>query len=319
MKKNISVLFYISIGLLPFGMTFRILHWPGGNVLFTFGLLGMLIYFTSHTIKDIVKKRNNSVNISLQILIAFMSVILFSKYLYHFFGDYPGLLIVPLFIIMSLMYLIKSKIKDSRLTIASIAFLILSVPLFGLDFHKAPRHYIPYDWYNRYDVENEVKIVLPYEFQFKETEELSNKAFDLRKSERFSEAIQVYRQAMKLEPQNLRLFFDISYCYAEDNDLETAKSILDSAIIIDSTNANFYCNRGLLYYKLKENHKAISDYERAIQIDSTNSIFYANLALVYYDENLYDKSCKSISKAESIGLDNAANNELNWIKNKICK
>jgi hypothetical protein len=78
-----------------------------------------------------------------------------------------------IFIIMSLIYLIKSKIKDSRLTIASIAFLFLSVPLFGLDFHKSPRHYIPYDWYDRYDVENEVEIVLPYEFQFKETEELS--------------------------------------------------------------------------------------------------------------------------------------------------
>jgi len=149
MKRFISILFYSSIGIFPIGMIFKIQHWPGGNILFTLGLLGLLIYFTARTIKDYLLHRNDSYNTLLQIMIVLMSVILFSKYLYHFFGDFPGLLIIPFFIIISAIYLIKGKTKYNKLTTATVAYLLLSIPLFGLDFHKAPRQYIPQDWYNR--------------------------------------------------------------------------------------------------------------------------------------------------------------------------
>lgn len=319
MKRFISILFYTAIGIFPIGMIFRIHHWPGGNILFTLGLLGLFIYFVARTIKDIVLKRIDRFNILLQIFIGLMSAILYSKYLYHFFGDYPGLLIIPIFIIISVFYLIKGKTKYTKLTTATIAYLLLSIPLFGLDFHKAPRQYIPQDWYNRYDVDNGVPITLPYGFQFKETEELSINAFDLRKSKDFYSAILIYRQALKLEPQNARLLFDISECYARVNDLETAIAVLDSAILIDSTYEGFYNNRGLLYYKLKENDKSIKDFEKAIKIDSTQSIFYVNLALAFYYNDLFEKACEAIVKADDLGLKTDDIKELKRIKKEKCK
>lgn len=300
-------------------MIFKIQHWPGGNIFFTLGLLGLLIYFTTKTIKDYLLKRIDRFNILLQLFIVLMSVILYSKYLYHFFGDYPGLLIIPLFILISVLYLIKGKAKYNKLTTASIAYLLLSVPLFGLDFHRAPRQYIPQDWYNRYDVEKGVPITLPYGFQFKETEELSIKAFDFRNSKDFFSAIMIYRQALKLEPQNPKLLFDISECYAGVNDLETAINVLDSAILIDSTYEGFYNNRGLLYYKLKENDKAIKDFEKAIKIDSTQSIFYANIALAFYYNDLFEKACEAIEKADNLGLKTDDIKELKRIKKEKCK
>jgi len=312
-------LFYISIGLLPIGLLFRIQHFPGGAILFILGLLGLYTYFIARTIKDVVKNRINWLNISLQIIIVLMSPIIYSKYFFHDFGDVPGLLIVPSFVIMSLFYLFIKRLKDNRLIITSITYLMLSIPFFGLEFPYSPKQYIPKDWYDRYDSEKGIAVTLPYGFRYKETEELSIKAFDLKESNHFYEAITLYHQAIKLEPQNPRLFFDISECYARINDLESAIAALDTAISIDSTYAGFYNNRGLLFYKLKENDKAISDYKRAIQLDSTQSSLYENLALAYYNNNLFDKSCEAIEKAEKLGLNIDDSKELKWIKEEKCK
>ena len=95
--------------------------------------------------------------------------------------------------------------------------------------------------------------------------------------------------------------------------------MLDTAIMIDNKYAGFYNNRGLLYYKLKENDKAILDYQKAIELDSTQFTFYSNLALVYYHEDLFDISCQQLEKAESLGLNINDYKELKRIKKRHCE
>lgn len=319
MKRLITILFLISIGLIPIGMIFRIHHWIGGSIYFSLGLLGLIIYFTAKTIKDLIKKRNEKFNITFQIIIVFMSVTLFARYLYHSFWDYPGMLIVPLFIIIFLFYLIKSGKRDFKLTIASTLYMLLSIPLFGLEFHKSPRQYIPKEWYDRYNVTSSITIKESFGFKFKETERLSIKAFNLKKPSYYYDAIIIYRQALQIEPHNVSLLFDMSECYAETNQLETAISIMDTVILLDSTYAPFYSNRGLMHYKLNENNLALNDFQKAIQIDSSHFVYYANIALVYYDENDYEKACNAIQKAESLGLDITGQKFLNEIKKEKCK
>jgi tetratricopeptide (TPR) repeat protein len=319
MKRLVSILYFLTIGLLLTGMIFRILQWPFGNIIFTLGLLGVAVYFIARTIKDIAFKRVDRFNIVLQILLVLMSIILFSKYLYHSFGDYLGLLVIPLFIILSFFYIVKGKTLFNRQTIASITYLILSIPLFGLKFYNSPQQYIPQDWYDRYNVESGVPVTLPYGFRYTETEQLSIKAFELCESKEYYEAVLVYEEACKLEPENPQLLFDLANTYAKANDLEKAIVSLDKAIKIDSTIAVFYSNRGLLYYKLMERDKAICDYQKAIQLDSSQMVFYANIALAYYHENLYNKSCESIKKAEKLGFDVLKSKELKRIKTSYCK
>lgn len=320
MKNFISILFYITIGLFPIGIIFRTQNLPGGGIALTLGFLGLLIYFIAKSIKDIITNQKNRLNFSLQILIVLMSIVLFSKYMYHSFGDYPSLIIVPFFIIMSLLYFFKNKTKHLKLSIATIAYLILSIPLFGLTYHKSPIHYIPQHWYNRYDVHDEgIPVSLPYDFKYEETEELNLKAFNLNNSGQYYEAITIYEKALNLEPDNTLLLFNLSESYAMTNDLEKAIVLLDKAIMIDSTCAAFYNNRGLLYFKLIENNKAAFDFNKAIEIDSTNYVFFANLTLVYYYQNLFDKSCEALEKAEQLGLDIESSKELKRIKKDICQ
>jgi len=304
------------MALIPLGIIMRMNDKIAGGFFIGLGLIGLFIYFVAKTIKDYLNLKSINLNIIQLILVVLMTVVLFSKYLFLRFSDYIGLLIIPLFIIVSIIYLLKEKSKNINITITSIFYLLLTIPLFAFEFHKSPRQYIPKEWYNRYDVRKGVPIDIPYGFHFKETEELSIKAFELRKTKQYYEAIQLYRQAIKIEPNNPRLFFDLSDCYARVNNLESAISTIDTAIQIDSKYAAFYNNRGLIYYKLKENKKAINDYLKAIEIDSTQMTFYCNIALVYYYEEEFNKACEAIKKAESLGLEVDNYEEFERIKNR---
>jgi len=318
MKIFRNLVFISTILLIPIGIIFRIFDFPIGNILITLGFFGFFTYYIIKTIKSI-KAKSFKTTFVLQIMIVLMSFSLFTRYLYHIFGDYPSLIIVPFFIFTSLIYLLKEKDKQIKLTTVTLLYLVLTIPLFGFDFHKSPRQYIPKPWYDRYGDTKGIPVTLPYGFEFIETEQLSIKAFELRKNKKYYDAILVYEQARSLEPKNPRLLFDLSETYAWNNDLETAIALLDTAIIFDSTYPGFYNNRGLLFYKLKENDKAIIDYQKAIKIDSMQSTFYANLALVYYYENLFDMSCQQIKKAESLGLNVNDCKELKRIKRRYCK
>lgn len=319
MKRIADILFYFLISLLPIGLFFRLLDWLlGGNIFITIGLLGSFIYFIVKIIKD-YKKKSNSLIVIMQILIIVMSITLFAKYLNIAFLDYSGLIIIPLFVLFSIIYIIKRKQTDLKLIATSVLYLVMIIPLFGLDLINAPRQYIPKAWYNRYDVSAGLKIILPYKFEYKETEQLSKKAFILKESKKYIEAIQIYLSALKLEPKNPRLYFELADCHAKINALEKAVSLLDTAIMIDGKFAGFYNNRGLLFYKLKQNDKAILDYESAIKLDSMQGIFYSNLALVYYYQEKYDKACETIIMAKRLGLPISENKITKRIQKKYCK
>ena len=303
MKKITSILFYLTLALIPISLIFLIQNWPGGHSLFALGLLGIFIYFLSKTIKDIAKKNYSPYNQVLQTIVILMSLVLFSKYLYQVFADYPGLIIVPIFIITSLLYLIKTKARYLKLTLTIILYLILTIPLFTFEFQFSPRHYIPIEWFDRYNVSEGKITKLSFAFKYKETEQLSIKAFELKKAKEYFEALAYYRVARKLEPRNLKLLFDMSETYAKSNALDTAIALLDTAILINRSYAEFFNNRGLLYYKLNKNDNAIEDFKVAISIDSTQSITYANLGLAYHSLNLKELSCRAFNKAKRLGLD----------------
>lgn len=318
MKLFKQILFIIAFLAIPVGLFFKINLLSGGGLLLCTGLLGFFLYYIAKTIKDLVKKRNEKINITLQICIVLMSVIFFSKYQFYRFGDCPGLFIIPLFIFTAILYLVKGRYRDNKLISVSILYLILSIPLFCFDFNKSPRKYIPQEWTNRYDISGRVAITLPYEYKYPETEQLREKAYQLKSEEYYYEAMLVYNEARKIEPENPWLLFDLSEVYARTNHLETATALLDTAIMLNGTIAAFYGNRGLLHYKLKENSKAINDYLKAVQIDSINPHIYINLALVYYFENEFDRVCESIAKAERLGGNVNADKFLSMIKRKYC-
>jgi tetratricopeptide (TPR) repeat protein len=161
---------------------------------------------------------------------------------------------------------------------------------------------------------SEITISEPFTFKTEKAEKLSIKAFELRKEKKYDKAIELYRKAIKIEPDNPKLFSDLSLCYSSMRNLDIAISILDSAISLDSEYAPFYSNRGLYYYNLHKIKEGISDLKKAIQLDSNNCIAYSNLALAYYSENKVAEACEAFKISKRLGLNSS---KINYEKNFI--
>ncbi|MBL4904435.1 MAG: tetratricopeptide repeat protein [Flavobacteriaceae bacterium] len=205
------------------------------------------------------------------------------------------------------------------MTIVTLLYLLLTIPLFGFEFNESPRHYIPQSWYDRYGEPKSYVKSIPFEFELIETEELNEKGNKLKKQGLYSEAIKAYQKGRKLEPKNVSLLFELSEAYANINELETAIALMDTAISINPNYPEFYNNRGLFYYKISKDKEAIEDYEQGIKLDSTQWSFYANLAMVYYYQDSFKIACEKIKKAESLGLEITDFKLLREIKEEHCE
>lgn len=174
---------------------------------------------------------------------------------------------------------------------------------------------------NREDRLQDSPISLPYSFKNENTEQLSIKAFALNKEKKYKEAIELYQYAIKLEPENPRLWFDLANCYVNMDNLEKAISLLDTAIALDSSCAAFYNNRGLFYYSLHNDQNAIIDLEKAIHLDSSNWVIYLNIALAYYSNNNLQDACIALNTSKLLCPDwtqTAGHTNLEKL-NEICK
>lgn len=196
--------------------------------------------------------------------------------------------------------------KTQRIISCCIAFIVVVFWAYKIlpdSFQEdnGPRKYLPSDYYNKFDLPVNNNAYFPIRTRNLSVKKLFNQGKKLRMSRDFIGAISYFEEALKLEPYNTDILQALSDAYAHNNNLRIAITFLDKAISIDSMDLGLYNNRGLLYYKLCENNKALLDFNKALQIDSTNSTVYLNLTLVYYYKNMKDKSFESIKKAEKYG------------------
>jgi tetratricopeptide (TPR) repeat protein len=314
-----TILFYFCLIFLPLGIIFRNQDITGGSLLYALGTFGIIIYYIASLIKDLIFKRGNKYSFILKLLLIFTIIVLFSKYLYHFFGDYIGLAIIPIFLIYSFFYFLKNKPSFSKEFGTSILFYFLIIPLFFFSFYMSPRKFIPQDWYNRFDPESDIAIELPFDFKTQKVKDMHNSAKVYKDYMNFDEVSKIYTKALEIEPKNPRIYFELSESQANDNKLDEAILSITKAIELDSTYFGFYNNRGLIYYKLKENELAKLDFLKAITLNQKFGLPYANLGLTYYYLNQKEKACQSFNKAEELGFKIDNYQETKDIKERSCE
>ncbi|XP_014666005.1 PREDICTED: small glutamine-rich tetratricopeptide repeat-containing protein alpha-like [Priapulus caudatus] len=106
--------------------------------------------------------------------------------------------------------------------------------------------------------------------QKEEAEGLKNEGNNLMKSESFSEAIEYYNKA----------------------------------IVLDPTNAVYYCNRAAAYSKTDQHLNAVQDCQKAINIDSTYSKPYGRMGLAYTGMNRHAEAKVCYAKALELDPEN---------------
>jgi len=127
-------------------------------------------------------------------------------------------------------------------------------------------------------------------------------AVQLNKDSKYTDAIDKYTAALKLEPENLSANYGIAFSLLGADRGKEGIPYLEKVISSNSTYTTWaYDLLGSIYDKAREPAKAIAAYRAGIKIDPKYQTLYYNLGLVYFREKDYAEAEKCV--IESMKLD----------------
>src|SRR5207237_278549 len=100
-------------------------------------------------------------------------------------------------------------------------------------------------------------------------------------------AIEYYKRALELQPDNIRILERLGRAYINLNDMENAKKYLDKALQVNPQNL-FALHTLALYYRYIDKSKSIEYLERCMQIDASDFEGWDFLGLLYRDQKRID-------------------------------
>src|SRR5258708_2060599 len=113
------------------------------------------------------------------------------------------------------------------------------------------------------------------------TGESSCQASRLAHESQVSAAVAAYREALKMDPDNAELHFDLSLALAKLRDSRSAREELETAIRLDRNLANGRNEVGILHMVDNEKAKAEDEFKAAISADSRFVEAKNNLGVLY--------------------------------------
>ncbi len=76
----------------------------------------------------------------------------------------------------------------------------------------------------------------------------------------------------------------------------------DKTLRLDPYYAIAYSNRGLIYFVLHQNQRAIEDFDQAIRLDPDMSAAYGGRGVAYYELGQQEKALRDLVKACELGF-----------------
>ena len=136
--------------------------------------------------------------------------------------------------------------------------------------------------------------------KFNELETLSDRAYDLKNNEDYSNAIAEYTKILELDLENQDAYFNRGLSYSEMNDYKSAIVDFSKLIELNPKNVFAYYHRGNAYQDLQNYEQAISDYTQAIKLNPNYTDAYNNRGWTYYLLKNYSEAIKDFDKALEI-------------------
>ena len=107
----------------------------------------------------------------------------------------------------------------------------------------------------------------------------------------YDEAIRVYTESLKINPNLSAAYFNRGNAYALKGQLNLSINDYNQAIKIDKTFLSAYRSRGLTYFRLYDYDKAINDYTIVINLNKSESyLIYAARGKAYDRKQEYTKA-----------------------------
>ncbi|GAB1600448.1 small glutamine-rich tetratricopeptide repeat-containing protein beta-like isoform X1 [Argonauta hians] len=113
-----------------------------------------------------------------------------------------------------------------------------------------------------------------------EAEQLKNKGNDFMKAEKFSEALECYTKAIKLDNKNAVYYCNRAAAYSKLTKHTSAIQDCNSALAIDPSYSKAYGRMGMAYLELENNEQSYECYRKALELDPNNQSYKNNLEMV---------------------------------------
>lgn len=134
---------------------------------------------------------------------------------------------------------------------------------------------------------------------------LFKKAVNLMADEKLEDAVRVFEQVLRIDPNHVDALLKLGYAKFHLDDYEGSMKAYDMILDIDVTNAEAWNLKGLVHYEKKNYSKAIDCVEKAIESDPTYGMAWYNKACFLSLLNQIPESLEALKRAIEIDVKNA--------------
>lgn len=128
-------------------------------------------------------------------------------------------------------------------------------------------------------------------------------AYTYEKQLRFNEAYEVLFRLLEANDERLAIssvYTELANCYSEDNRLDKAIAIYDSALVLFPFNNQLHFNKGIVYQKKQEYDSAMHCFEKSILCNPLHQTSHYQLGLSYIKQGYYIPGILALNYAAMI-------------------
>jgi len=129
-------------------------------------------------------------------------------------------------------------------------------------------------------------------------ESLIKKGYDLHRKGYLNKAMKIYKEALKINPNDERLHYYLGYIYDQQGEYSNSAREYKRAIEIKPKNYLSFNNLGLALQKNDKLDEAIETFKKAIEINPEDHMAHFNLGRLYaQDKGWFKKALVELKKA----------------------
>jgi len=134
---------------------------------------------------------------------------------------------------------------------------------------------------------------------------LFKKGVNLMADEKLEDAIEMFEQALRIDPGNVETLMKIGYARFHLDEYPEALKVYDKILEIDVTNPEAWNLKGLVHYEQKNYSKALDSAQKAIESDPTYGMAWYNQACFLSLLNQVPESLEALKRSIEIDVKNA--------------
>ena len=126
------------------------------------------------------------------------------------------------------------------------------------------------------------------------------KGLSLKGLKRYAEAVQLYNEALSLNPKNPNILFIKAWCLHDMEKHEEALKSIDEALFLDPKNPEYWRRKAACLHSLEKYEEALKALDEALSLDPKNPEYWQIKAAILWHMRSFQKSLESAEKALSL-------------------